>query len=920
MLSEQRSPCYEEARSVRCDQRRTGADLRAIRGKLDIPLEKVRLRVQDEIAIERDHDDSGAVRCDSIIGLSKDKVGDHTSVKDLPGPVDACGGNARVPIRNHNISIPRKNHLATSSQRKANCDSAGPARFLRIRFANMSRLLIVLIVTMYVTTSAFALDVALGPETPLSPPSVTPAPYEQHLSGVASNGRDFLAIWLDRRSTVAPMPYVYSVPLYVSRVDRTGRSTNPFGLKLLEAAVSAALVSTSVGYMVLWSENGETDSMLLDDDGAPISASKRLTDGYLIGAASNGRTIFVIHGPFSNPQFASVFSADGTLLSRTSLDPANHYPQSMRPIIMPNGDYGLIDQAWHCPGTVACDVTATLTTISESGSVTTKPLGPLSQWSQSAVAIGNGRLLLAWMNDNLTTNPARNVAFRMFDTAGNPLSAETTIDETNDIRFTSGDFAPSVGWDGHEFLVAWQWQFADEQSGEIRALRVTADGMVIDSAPMILSPTLGTPPWFASTGTSQLVAWDTLISTRSDVDVRSVSSFDSLSYAATQIIPESAALQTQVNLAPFGSNTLAVWREGDTNPSIVASFVGGTPAIVSPAGALDQQAPAAGASSNQCLIVWREQVFASQPQQSFRILGKRVASDGTPIDRNPIVIAEYATPGVAILPAANSLAVASDGTDFFVVWPVPDDRLSGVRVSSAGVVLDQIPIDVSRPPNGTAGSPHIVWNGSEYVVVWTADPSCKTCLFSPLLPFSQIFVAHVTADGKLADSKMIWQGGYGPRVAVARGSNGWMLAWDSPDAVSNQDCVYTMPLREDGAPAGSSHAVTCTALWGWPPQFPDLDAAWDGVSFVVAWTELTSSATVARAIRVSVDGNPLDAAPFNVSLNASASFQPALASSSSGVVVAYARIAMEPQYGGVGRLFARSLPQLNLPSRRRAAR
>ncbi len=587
-------------------------------------------------------------------------------------------------------------------------------------------------------------------------------------------------------------------------------------------------------------------------------------------------------------------------------------------LVMPNADYGVLTQQWACPGLIPCTVTATLTTISESGAVTTKPLQPLSQWSQARAAIGNGRLLLAWMNDNNAVPPARptrTVSFRIFDLAGNPITNETKVAVTYDLQSIGGAYRPSVGWDGQQFLVAWQWPSPDGNSGGVRALRVTTDGIVIDGAPMILSQTLGFPPSFSSNGTSQLVAWDTFTYRTSDINVRSVPSFDTLNYAKTDVIPDSAALQGNVQLATLGSNTLAVWREGDSNPSIVAAPLGHLPVIVSAAGTLDQQVPAIGASGDQYLVVWREQDFDTRRFNGLRILGKRISRDGIVIDRDPIVIAQdpASWPWAAW---ANTLAVGSDGTNFFVVWPAPNDRLVGVRVSAAGVALDASPIELSQPPNGTPGSPRVVWNGSQYLVFWTADPSCKLCLSPPGPPVSQIFVARVGADGTVIDSQKIWNGGYGARVAVARGANGFMLVWPVSSG-SGAVCIYSIPLGNDGLPNGPMQTLTCTQGPTWPPQFPDFDLAWDGTMYVAAWTEVASTAAIAKAIRFSTAGTPADTVPFELP---PVSFQPSLAPTASGVMIAYSRIAEEPQYGGVARVFARVLQSFNAPLRRRVAR
>ncbi|MEA2239830.1 MAG: hypothetical protein QOC81_4554 [Thermoanaerobaculia bacterium] len=786
-----------------------------------------------------------------------------------------------------------------------------------------------------ITSSSIAANagvVALGVEAPLSPPAVRSAPFDQRLAGIASNGWDFLAIWTDRRSSVPASPNLYAAPLYVSRVDRAGRAVNPFGLRLRDAVEGAALVRTARGYIVLWSENGGVISMLLDDDGVPAGPPKRIADGYIAGATSNGRTIFVVHGASSNPQFASIFTIDGTLLSRTTLD-RTATQQSIRPMVLPNLSYSVVLKNVHCSGITPCDNVASLTNVSESGIASTKVLQTVSQWSQTAAVIGDDRLMLAWISENVPP-AARTVWFRIFDLAGNPLTPAREIESTNDVPSISGSLLPSAGWDGESFLVTWQWPSASGQTGEIHTRRITTDGYSLDASPAVLSRTLGTAPWFASNGSSQLIAWDTSAYQSSDIAIRSVARFDTLPVAATVMMPDSATLQREVQLSQLGTNTLAVWREGETDPSIVATVIGRPPVVIAPGGTFDQQAPAVSASKSQYLVVWREQafLFTGPPQPSQRILGKRVSVDGRVLDRDPIVIAQEPAGFPAFLPAANTISVGSDGADFLVVWPSVNDSLHLARVSSAGVALDLTATALPQPAKLAAGgSPRAVWNGQEYVVAWTADPSCKLCGRPPDPPNSRIFVARVSREGKLLDAQQVWSGGYGSRVGLAQGSNGSMLlAWGVSGSTNATDgCVFTMALDQDGTPAGSARVLACPVpskpqlpnsapVSSFPPQFPDLDIAWDGASFVVAWTQIADRMTFTRAMHASPSGLPLDAAPFDLGPDDSISFQPALVTTSTGVLVAYDRIAMEAQYGSVARVFSRTLLRSASPARNRS--
>jgi hypothetical protein len=82
--------------------------------------------------------------------------------------------------------------------------------------------------------------------------------------------------------------------------------------------------------------------------------------------------------------------------------------------------------------------------------------------------------------------------------------------------------------------------------------------------------------------------------------------------------------------------------------------------------------------------------------------------------------------GTVSTPAPNSrggVVVATDGTDFFVVWAdyrSPDEgSVVGTRVTREGRVLDPLGIRIATAPGGTT-PPHIAWDGGAYLVVWAA--------------------------------------------------------------------------------------------------------------------------------------------------------------------------------------------------------
>jgi len=61
-------------------------------------------------------------------------------------------------------------------------------------------------------------------------------------------------------------------------------------------------------------------------------------------------------------------------------------------------------------------------------------------------------------------------------------------------------------------------------------------------------------------------------------------------------------------------------------------------------------------------------------------------------------------------------SIATDGTDFLVVWSDgrSENSIVGTRVKSGGQVLDPLGIHFDE-----GGAPQVVWDGNAYVVIWS---------------------------------------------------------------------------------------------------------------------------------------------------------------------------------------------------------
>ena len=162
-------------------------------------------------------------------------------------------------------------------------------------------------------------------------------------------------------------------------------------------------------------------------------------------------------------------------------------------------------------------------------------------------------------------------------------------------------------------------------------------------------------------------------------------------------------------------------------PQIRAARVNASGAVlgefaVSPSPAA-QGSPAIAYNGTNFFVVWEE---------GGDLFGTRVTPAGAVLDGYGIPVAISRAEGF------SAPALSSNGTDFLVVWIGQTDTGDAVfakRVTGAGTVLNGAGFDVGSAGQfggTTAGGPSVAFNGTTYLVVWSADscPFCGTVLGS----------------------------------------------------------------------------------------------------------------------------------------------------------------------------------------------
>jgi hypothetical protein len=305
------------------------------------------------------------------------------------------------------------------------------------------------------------------------------------------------------------------------------------------------------------------------------------------------------------------------------------------------------------------------------------------------------------------------------------------------------------------------------------------------------------------------------------------------------------------------------------------------------------------AASQRFLVVWQEKL----PGFVSSIRATRMSTTGQIVDASPLILSSplgAATPDVA-----------TDGTDFMVVWidrSTPDVQVRSNRVrASDGAVLDGTGVAVVAGVASEKVDPTLVWNGTDYLVAWTdTKPGLGTGL--PFRRFATtgqqlgagILAAHslTTVPGRAdaaslggSSSLVVWH--QLSNVAVVRGALVTATSQVVPQGGSVLSASPQLAIEPAVAPNGNQYAVAWADTRAGDPdiyanlvsatgsrQLTDDRRVIDGPSFtrapaiapagsadfVLAWTEYGLGGSMLFQIRAAgFTASAQGTAPFAVS-------------------------------------------------------
>jgi len=712
-------------------------------------------------------------------------------------------------------------------------------------------------------------------EQPAASPIYGPAPSDQFGSVVGSNGTDFLVAWFDGR---AWLPAIYA-----TRVSTDGRVLDGTGIRipLQIGNFNARLVGAfwiDDAYTVIYAYQGcaspngclFTGVARIDDRGDLIEPPRVVADFPARSAASNNSRI-VIAGADS----LAVLDDHSQLLNRLPL---------------PGGPaYGIN------VGTNGATFLVSSFSYDRSGN-----------WVNFAVLDGNG-------------NP----------TGWSRIAASGIGD------------GPIIGSDGVDYLVLYR----NALSGDV-AQRVTAAGVIGTSVPgpSALSAVLlwtGDHYFFSETEYGFNIA---SLDQAGNV-ISPATSVPALGTPGVVNVPSIAMAGSKV-LMTFTNGTQSSPDGWDVAGMLLS--VSGQPlsdVLVLTTSSNPQRAPAIATGGRRDLVVWDE---------PSGIYGARVSAGGSAIDGRGIRIAAESIPSRGFTYGApREIRVIFDGDAYLVAWI--DRTLNAQRVDGdTGLLLGSLmtlapcatsfdlerdgsgtvlfatdcsgalfaqrvalagpvgpSVTISPPQMGTS-APRAAWNGNEWLIAF------NQLILIPTLGPVPIYRHNVYAE-RLSPSLSVIDVAPIPidvsayeaaNPVVATNGRDFLVLWtrsrDSPGVYGrhiNADGSFGDSASPPGIPAAVGANIALNVVWDGSRYGIEYSTTRDDGVDEVRLTHVATDVPVGDRIGISLEG--ADTREADVVVSAPGRLR-----------TVYARTAVEPEYGGVTRIFTRDI----LPARQRAVR
>jgi hypothetical protein len=704
-------------------------------------------------------------------------------------------------------------------------------------------------------------------EIPVSAPVYGPAEFIQFHPQVASDGDNFLVIWSDLRGSAFSN-------LYATRVSASGEVLDKTNIRVASRIASATVLWTGRAYLVLIQNGTGLSVARLDREGRVVSPATPLPiQGAFLSeaqqaAASNGSRVVIVYTRPGGGQFAAVLDPDGQLLES---EIAIGSGTSSRLIVASNGSGFLVvrhDQTLDTDPITAIRLDAT------GHPIDTTPLSIGFGRFPSVASDGGGYVILTAPPSSLASDNAVRTTHVGSDGSVGPL--------TNTPLVGHPDGATSLAWLGSEYVAL--LYVVSQSQPVVQGLRLNADGNAT-SAPFAVSQR-GEAVALASNGRRAYSAWTEAGADGSNSDVMGRVLAPTPAADAVRL-DTAASSQRRPAGAYDGTTFLTAWEETQNDISQPRVYIG----RVTPAGIrLDGsgiRVSNADAVQRDPHVVYDRTRFVVGWEEGEAIHLRRVAKDGSFIDASPIAIPNACYSGDFDMATDDGLTV--------ITWiDCESHQVLAIRFDDATATFpDHEPLLLAHPGDNSPLRPRIAFGFDIALIVWEESVSVPAVPE----PTSQSDVRGVTV---YVPGMLLLEDPFD--IAVTEDDErSPAVAWDNQEfLVTYADAVGINGRYVD--PFGPLLTDTRVATGA---GYDNPSVVWDGVEFVVAFNaggDVFASRVRRRSDSTVVEGK------FALAASSDVEAEPAVVLMGTGRVgFLYDRVATEPLYGGVPRVFLRLL-------------
>jgi hypothetical protein len=678
-----------------------------------------------------------------------------------------------------------------------------------------------------------------------------------------------------------------------------------------------------------------------------------------VAAGSDGQNFLVIGLRGDDPAvYAHRVSASGELLDRTNIPIRLPHGASLTRVLgvfWTGNAYTVLIQTQLSPGGSADGLTTFVARVAADGSlVAARPIASGRTFDSAAsngatVVLAGPKLAVLDLDGNVVEPSidlpleaaSSNASFRIASNGAGFMVSWTTFSAAGTVvsvapldanghpagasRTMAGQGATTIASDGNDYVVLYQ-----DANGNASSRHVTSTGDLLQQN---ILPRLQEPVGALS------IVWN------GSLYVVSANSGPSSVPNAMRLNRTGAALDTNViveasstaqhllwkNLATNGHHVLATWRDGSQTPHWYGGLLDGNlnVSVKFPIGitATPQVSPSVATNGTNLFAVWEEngaiygmrmsltgQRLDAQPRrfslsdsfaprvvwdgQSYFVVWHDSSANIISLVGTKRLVSAFVSPdgvgangpqifGFSEL-CLDDFDMAGDGDGIFVVASACHNSLLATRVHRGGTV--DPPVIISPASMKFNGAPRVAWNGAEYLVAWEELFPILGLPESPQLYQSNIRAERVSASLNVLDPEPLAVAVTDTRDTiqplVATDGRDFLVAWTreaQPGAV-----LFGRSVGANGTLGAETSALG-------PGRGSSL--VWDGRRFDLAFSTLAGDTFLRRigADFLAIENGPDD------------SYGAALAPLPNGTIIAaYDRVASEPEYGLVPRVFVKT--------------